>query len=82
MIMARVKGPVVATQKHNSFHGRRILVVEPLDQNLKKNSTELLAFDDDIRPAPGDVVLVCREGGGCRMIWNDKDAPVNSVVVG
>jgi ethanolamine utilization protein EutN len=82
VILAKIVGPVVATQKHKSFNGRRILIVEPVDPQGKANGTDFLAFDDDIRAAPGDTVLVCREGNGCRQIWNEKLAPVNSVIVG
>ena len=82
MILAKVLGPVVATIKHPSFHGRRIFSVQPVDQEGKKAGNTLLAFDDDIRAGPGDTVLVCREGGSCRQIWKDAQAPVNSVIVG
>jgi ethanolamine utilization protein EutN len=82
MIIAKVLGPVVATIKHKSFVGRRIFAIEPVDQHGRKSGSSMLAFDDTIRPAPGDIVLVCREGNGCRQIWNEKLAPVNSVIVG
>lgn len=82
MILAKVVGPVVSTIKHETFKGRRIFAMEPVDQNGRKAGSTFLAFDDTIRPAPGDVVIVCREGGGCRQIWNEKLAPVNSVIVG
>jgi microcompartment protein CcmK/EutM len=82
MIVAKIIGPVVATQKHKSFHARRIYAMQPVDQKGKINGSTFLAFDDEIRAAPGDTVLVCREGSGCRQIWGDKLAPVNSVIVG
>ncbi|MEQ1875527.1 MAG: EutN/CcmL family microcompartment protein [Bdellovibrionia bacterium] len=82
MIIAKVLGPVVATIKHKSFVGRRIFAMEPVDDTGRKAGTQFLAFDDDIRPGPGDTVLVCREGSGCRQIWKDTTAPVNSVIVG
>ena len=82
MILAKVLDSVVASQKHKSFEGRRIFIVQPVDAKLKVSGTAFLAFDDDIRAGPGDIVLICREGNGCRQIWNDKMAPVNSVIVG
>jgi microcompartment protein CcmK/EutM len=82
MIIAKILGPVIASQKHKSFTSRRILAIQPIDDTGRNNGTSMLAFDDDIRPAPGDTVLVCREGGGCRQIWKDTLAPVNSVIVG
>ena len=82
MILARVIDSVVATIKHKSFYGRRIFTVEPVDQSGKKIGNTFLAFDDDIKAGPGDTVLICREGNGCRQIWKDSMAPVNSVIVG
>ncbi len=82
MILAKVLGSVVATIKHKSFHGRRIFAVQPVDHEGKKSGNTMLAFDDDIKAGPGDTVLICREGGGCRQIWKDTTAPVNSVIVG
>jgi microcompartment protein CcmK/EutM len=82
MILAKVMGSIVSTQKHKSFHGRRMFLVRPVDAKQKVNGTAFIAFDDDIRAGEGDIVLVCREGNGCRQIWNDKLAPVNSVIVG
>ena len=82
MILAEVVGPVVATIKHATFHSRKILMVRPVDQQGRKAGPSFLAFDDDIKAGPGDRVLVCREGNGCRQIWKDSSAPVNSVIVG
>ena len=82
MILAQVLGPVVSTQKHKSFQNRRILMIQPIDHHARKTGPAMLAFDDDIGAGPGDQVLICREGGSCRQIWNDNLAPVNSVIVG
>ncbi|MGE3973853.1 MAG: EutN/CcmL family microcompartment protein, partial [Bdellovibrionales bacterium] len=57
MILAKVLGPVVSSQKHKSFVGRRIFVVKPVDQKLKENGTTFLSFDDEIRAGEGEIVL-------------------------
>lgn len=82
MIFAKVVGSVVSSQKHKSFSGRKILVVHPLNERKEVSGPAFLAFDDNISSGEGDFVLVLREGNGCRQIWNDKLAPVNSVIVG
>ena len=33
MILARVKGNVVATAKHDCFIGHKIMIVHPIDEN-------------------------------------------------
>ncbi len=76
MILGRVVSEVVSTFKDKTFEGRKILVVQPVS-----GDKSLLAFDE-VQAGPGDTVLVCREGNGCRQIWGMDQAPVNSVIVG
>jgi microcompartment protein CcmK/EutM len=81
MILAKVLEPVVSTVKDESFEGRKIFVVQPLDSALKPKGVTMLAFDS-VQAGPGDVVIICREGNGCRQIWGLDQAPVNSVIAG
>ena len=61
MILARVVGNVVATQKNDRYEGARVLVVEPIDLEGNRSGAEMLALDS-VDAGPGDVVLVVREG--------------------
>jgi ethanolamine utilization protein EutN len=61
MIVGRVVGNVVATQKNDRYEGARVLVVEPLDLDGRRSGAEFLALDS-VDAGPGDVVLVVREG--------------------
>lgn len=81
MILAKVISPVVCTTKHESFNTRKIFVVQPIDKDLKPTGASMLAFDDS-QAGPDDIVLVCREGNGCRQIWGMDQAPVNAVITG
>jgi microcompartment protein CcmK/EutM len=81
MLLAKVIKPVVCTVKDKSFVSKKIFVVQPLNQSLAAAGPTLLAFDSG-SAGPGDTVLVCREGNGCRQIWGDSEAPVNSIIVG
>lgn len=76
MIVGKVISEVVSTFKDPTFHRRKILVVQPLS-----GDKSFLAFDE-VQAGPEDIVLVCREGNGCRQIWGLDQAPVNSVIVG
>lgn len=77
MIIGKVIGPVVATSKHSSLHGHRLLhVKQEADTNIS-----LIAVDT-VTAAPGDTVLVCREGNGSRQVMGDSKAPVNATIVG
>jgi microcompartment protein CcmK/EutM len=81
MILARIKGNVVATIKHPCYKGHRILIVQPIDEHGKDLGNSFLACDTALA-APGDVVLVQREGNTARQLLGTKKDPFHSVIVG
>ena len=81
MILARVKGNVVATAKHVCYTGHRVLIVQPIDQYGKDKGASFLACDAR-QSCPGDVVLVQREGNTARQLLGTPDDPFHSVIVG
>jgi ethanolamine utilization protein EutN len=80
MLMARVKGHMVATVKLACFHGEKLLVVEPLDSRGNPDGTELIACDR-AGAGVGDLVLLLQEGGSCRAVMEKADAPVEALIV-
>ncbi len=82
MLLCRVLGNVVATEKHPAFHALKLMVVQPLDEKKKNNGTSFLAVDHSSLAGKGDLVLVMREGNGVRQILNDKTLPIRSIIVG
>lgn len=81
MYIGRVSGTVVATIKHEAFHGRKLLVVDKL--NLDGDPTGEYDICVDVAQAGvGDRVIVIDEGNGARQILRRKVAPVRAVVVG
>ncbi|MBP6609242.1 MAG: EutN/CcmL family microcompartment protein [Deltaproteobacteria bacterium] len=81
MKLCRVIGPVVATAKHKSYLGRKLLAVQPLDEKGAAIGSSFLAVDD-VQAGPGDVVLVMQEGNGVRQLLKQKDLPIRSLIVG
>lgn len=81
MKLCRVLGPVVATAKHKSYVGRKLLAVQPLDEAGAAIGSSFLAVDD-VQAGPGDVVLVMQEGNGVRQLLKAKDLPIRSLIVG
>lgn len=63
MILARVLGNVVATQKNDRYEGAKVLIVEPVDLALVPSGPDFLALDS-VDAGSGDIVLVVREGWG------------------
>lgn len=82
MILCKVLGSVTATAKHPAFHARKLMVVQPLDDQQKPTGKSFLAVDNSSSAGPGDIVLVMREGGGVRQILKDKTLPIRSLIVG
>ncbi|MEK6730873.1 MAG: EutN/CcmL family microcompartment protein [Pseudomonadota bacterium] len=81
MILARVKGNVVASVKHPCYEGQRLLIVQPIDEKGTDMGDSFLACDT-ARSAPGDVVLVEREGNTARQLLGTSEDPFHSVIVG
>ena len=82
MNLCKVLGTVVATQKHPAFNGRKLMIVQPLDEREKPLGKSFLAVDHTSCAGKGDTVLVMREGNGVRQLLQYERAPIRSVIVG
>ncbi len=82
MILGRVVGNVVATQKNDRYEGARVLVVEPIDLDGVSTGAEFLALDS-VDAGPGDTVLVVREGWAASTAATGRpQAAIDSAIVG
>jgi len=81
MVIGKVVGTVVTTISHPHFKNRRLLVVQPMDQEGNDKSGEFIAVDNT-HAGIGDTVLVTREGNGARQVLDLKDGCIISVIVG
>jgi ethanolamine utilization protein EutN len=76
----------VATKKNPKMTGSKLLLVRPVsvsaatDQELKSGSGTLIATDA-LGAGEGDVVLIV-QGSSARLAVDDKDSPVDAVVIG
>ena len=80
MIIARVIGHVVATQKHPSHEGRKILVVQPLALEGHDRGDPVLALDW-VDAGVGDRVLVVAEGWSAMTSVERPMSPIDMAVV-
>jgi microcompartment protein CcmK/EutM len=80
MILARVCGTVVATIKHPSFAGHKLLLCEALDAYGTPTGAQRIAVDR-AQAGVGDVVLLLDEGTGARQILGVQGGPVRTLVV-
>jgi ethanolamine utilization protein EutN len=80
--VCRVLGTVVATAHHPAYDGRKLLVVQPLDDAGAPAGASYLAVDV-AQAGVGDTVLVSSEGNGTRQVLRMGDiVPVRSLIVG
>ncbi|HXJ93452.1 MAG TPA: EutN/CcmL family microcompartment protein [Terriglobia bacterium] len=81
MVIGRVIGDIVATQKAPSHEGRKILVVQPLNLDGSNRGDEVLALDA-VDAGVGDRVLVATEGWCAMTAVGRQNAPIDMAVVG
>jgi ethanolamine utilization protein EutN len=84
MILARVVGTVVATRKHRSHEGCKILMVQPLDLDDRETGDTLLALDggNGVGAGVGDRVLVVQEGWSAATTIGPEGTPIDAAIVG
>lgn len=81
MYIGQVTGTVVATIKHEAFHGYKLLLVDRLGLDGQPTGHYDICVDV-VQAGVGDRVLVIDEGNGARQILKRQVAPVRAVVVG
>ena len=81
MLIARVLGEVVATQKHVSHEGRKILMVQPLNLDGSDRGDAVLALDS-VDAGVGDRVLLVTEGYSAMTSVGRPESPIDMAVIG
>ena len=81
MLIAKVVGSVVSTQKHPKFEGGKLLLVQPLNADETPRGAALLAVDA-VGAGPHEKVLVVFEGRAAGEAFGRKGAPVDAAIVG
>jgi ethanolamine utilization protein EutN len=79
--IARVIGTLVSTQKHRTFEGAKLLLVQPLNMDDSPRGAALLAVDG-VGAGVHEKVLVVLEGRAAGEALGRKAAPVDAAIVG
>ena len=82
MLICRVVGDVVSTQKNIHLEGHKLLLVQPVDLDGRTPMGTSMIAVDKVDAGDGDLVLVNKEGGSARMLLGDDEIPVQAVIVG
>ena len=82
MILAKVLGNIVATQKNMRYENARIMLCEQIDPSGEAIGNTLLALDS-VDAGVGDTVLIVQEGWGASTSATGKaGAAIDSAIVG
>jgi ethanolamine utilization protein EutN len=81
MLIARVVGELVATQKHPSHQGKKLLLVQPLNLDGSDRGDAVVALDA-VDAGVGDRVLVVTEGFGASTAVGPPQSPIDMTVIG
>jgi ethanolamine utilization protein EutN len=81
MLIAKVVGELVATQKHESHEGMKILLVQPVDLDGNPRGNAVVAFDS-VDAGIGDRVLLTTEGYSAMTAVGRPDSPIDMAVIG
>ena len=82
MILARVVGNVVATQKNERYASARVMMCQPVTPEGEEWGATILALDS-VDAGVGDTVLVVQEGwGASTAATGEPGAAIDSAIVG
>jgi ethanolamine utilization protein EutN len=81
MQLAYVVGTLVATQKHRTFEGAKLLLVQPVDLDDAPRGPMLLATDT-VGAGVREKVLVVLDGKAAADAMQRRGTPVDAAIVG
>jgi microcompartment protein CcmK/EutM len=80
MIIGRILGTVVSTQKDERLHGKKLLIVKPVNLDGSDQSSYVVAVDTVGAGFHERVILV--SGSSARLAEGNKDCPVDAAIIG
>lgn len=82
MILARVVGNIVATQKNPRYATARVMLCQQITPEGEETGLSLLALDS-VDSGVGDTVLIVQEGwGASTAATGEPGAAIDSAIVG
>jgi len=81
MLLARVEGNVVATRKHASFEGWRLVICQPIGQSGAPEGAPQVAIDAHGAGMHQRVIL-SSDGLAARKLVGDDKSPARWMIIG
>ena len=80
MIIGRILGTIVSTQKDERLQGKKLLIVKPINLDGSDQNGYVVAVDTVGAGFHEKVMVV--GGSSARMAEGNKDCPVDSAIIG
>ena len=80
MIIARIIGTVVASQKDERLNGKKLLIVRPINLDGTDGSGYTVAVDTVGAGFHEKVLIVA--GSSARLAEGNKDCPIDAAIIG
>jgi microcompartment protein CcmK/EutM len=80
MLMGKVAGTVVSTQKDPGLEGYKMQIVQIVDFDMKKTPNYLVAVD--AIGAGYDEMVIVVQGSSARLTAQTKNKPVDAAIIG
>ena len=81
MLLARVEGNVVATRKHPSFEGWRLVICQPISQTGEAEGAPQVAIDPH-GAGMHQRVVISSDGLAARKAVGDDRSPARWIIIG
>jgi microcompartment protein CcmK/EutM len=81
MLLARVEGSVIATRKHPSYAGWRLIICQPIDVGGTPEGTPQVAIDP-YGAGMHERVLISSDGLATRRAVGDPKSPARWMIIG
>ena len=80
MQLGRVIGNVVCTVKSDALEGKKLMLVQPVDKQLKDKGKAIVALDS-VGAGTGELIYWCR-GKEASFPWPEQEVPTEASIVG
>lgn len=81
MYLARVEGTLLATRKHPSFEGWRLVICQPINGAGHAEGVPQVAIDS-LGAGMHERVIISSDGAAARAAVKDPKSPVRWIVIG
>jgi ethanolamine utilization protein EutN len=81
VLLAKVRGNIVATQKDQHLTSHKLMIIRIIDLDGNYIGKQDVVAIDQVGAGIGETVLVTQEGDAVFQILGHRNAPVHSIIV-